>query len=46
MAVTGNYLKVALPERQPRNQWVTIRLDQVRPTMAGTIVSRNTPNQV
>ena len=46
MAVTGNYLKVALPERQPRNAWVTVRLDQVRPSLAGTIVSAGSPNQV
>jgi threonylcarbamoyladenosine tRNA methylthiotransferase MtaB len=36
--VTGNYLKVRIEERQPRNSWVTVRIDGADP-LTGSIIN-------
>jgi threonylcarbamoyladenosine tRNA methylthiotransferase MtaB len=38
LAVTGNYLKVRLDRRVPRNSWITVRVTGARP-LAGVAVS-------
>lgn len=37
LAVTGNYLKVAVPAGQRRNEWVRVRITNVGETMGGVI---------
>lgn len=37
-ALTGNYLKVAIPAGRARNEWVDVRLTRAIPTLEGEIV--------
>ncbi len=39
LAVTGNYLKVAIPPGRPRNEWVTLRIVEAGQTMRGELLS-------
>lgn len=38
LAVTGNYLKVHIPPGRARNEWVTLRITDVAPTVRGTVI--------
>ncbi len=38
LAVTGNYLKVHIPPGRARNQWVTLRITDVAPTVLGAVI--------
>ena len=38
LAVTGNYLKVAIPPGKHRNEWVNLRISEAGPSMRGELV--------
>jgi threonylcarbamoyladenosine tRNA methylthiotransferase MtaB len=43
VVVTGNYLKVRIPEGRMRNEWVTVRVVEAGEILEGELVSRQTP---
>lgn len=38
LAVTGNYLKVRIPQGRRRNEWVRVQLTETSPTVSGTVI--------
>ncbi len=38
LAVTGNYLKVRIPPGRGRNEWVSLRITDVAPSVSGTLI--------